>query len=66
MAKKEVLEMEIKSNTKGVTKDVDKLGTSTEKAKGGFKSSRNWLSCSWLYGFERSSRKKSESNEYGE
>ena len=33
---KEVLEMEIKSNTGQVTKDVDKLGTATKKAQGGF------------------------------
>jgi len=36
MANKEVLEMEIKSNTKGVTKDVEKLGKETKKASGGF------------------------------
>ena len=34
---KEVLEMEIKSNTGQVTKDVDKLGTATKKAQGGFR-----------------------------
>jgi len=33
---KEVLEMEIKSNTKSVTKDVDDLGKATKKAEGGF------------------------------
>ena len=33
---KEVLEMEIKSNTKGVTKDVEKLDQATNKASGGF------------------------------
>lgn len=36
MAKKEVLEMEIKANTKSVTKDVEKLDKATDKAKGGF------------------------------
>ena len=33
---KEVLEMEIKSNTKSVTKDVEKLDQATNKASGGF------------------------------
>jgi len=32
---KEVLEMEIKSNTKGATKDMKDLGAETKKAKGG-------------------------------
>ena len=34
---KEVLEMEIKSNTGDVTKDVEKLDKATDKASGGFK-----------------------------
>tara|TARA_B110000014_G_scaffold260693_1_gene250954 strand:- start:573 stop:1979 length:1407 start_codon:yes stop_codon:yes gene_type:complete len=34
---KEVLEMEIKSNTGEVTKDVEKLDKATDKASGGFK-----------------------------
>ena len=37
MADKEVLEMEIKSNTKSVTKDVKNLDKATDKASGGFK-----------------------------
>lgn len=34
---KEVLEMEIKSNTGEVTKDVEQLDKATDKAAGGFK-----------------------------